>query len=209
MFDWMTFISSLGASGIVSLATVHGLAGLLRDRLMLELKATLDKEFEGYRSSLEQDHKVKEAKVGHRIYVTKIHFDTEFSSLKDCFDPLGKVRLAFNGLRPEIDFLPDGQTAQVERIKERFETFRARYEVFVDVLQTIYPFVPLDIHEQFLKCAQAALLEIRTIQQEGDGSLLPHARVKGAERRERFEAAYQKAATLVRERLAHLSVIPE
>jgi hypothetical protein len=209
MFDWMTFISSLGASGIVSFATVHGLAGLLRDRLMLEQKARLDKEFEDYRSSLEQERKVIEAKDGHRIYVTKIHFDTEFSSLKDCFDPLGKVRLAFNGLRPEIDFLPDGQLAQVDRMKERLQTFRTRYEVFVDVLQTIYPFVPLDIHEQFQTCAQAALLEIRTVQQEGDGSLSPHARLKGAERRERFEVAYQKAATLVRERFAQLSVIPE
>ena len=191
MFDWVTLLTSLTASGVLSVTGAGVLARYVADRSIIRYKAEV------------------EAKTGHRVYVTKAHFDTEFGALKESFVVLGRLRLAFNTLRPVWDFMPDEEAEQIARMKERLEKFREKYEASVDVAQTSYPFVPAEIHEHFQTCLRAAHHEIRTIEGQGDRSIGPDGRQKGAEQHQRFEDAYNNAVRLVRDRLSKLSILPE
>src|SRR5258708_6707459 len=96
--SWSTVLTSLVGSGLVSLGVAQGLAKHLGDRWLANRKNELDKEFENYRSTLEQRRKRLEAELSHRVYVTQAHFDAEFKALQDIFAVLGKLRLSFNGL---------------------------------------------------------------------------------------------------------------
>ena len=72
---------------------VKGLSGTLADRWLTRYKSELDKEFESYRDTLEQKRKRVEADLGHRSYISKTQFDTQFNAVKDIFAALGRLRL--------------------------------------------------------------------------------------------------------------------
>ena len=112
MFDWKTLLASLISSGLLSLGVVKGLSGYLGDRWMARYKSELDKELEAYRDALERRSKRIEIELGHRTYVSKTQFDTEFNAIRDCFSELGKLRLTFNGLRPMNRLDPPGPECQ-------------------------------------------------------------------------------------------------
>lgn len=91
MFDWTTFLTTLMGSGLLSIGVVRGLSGHLADRWLARYKSELDKQLEAYRDTLEQRRRQIEAELGHRTYVTKTQFDTEFNAIKDSFAALGKL----------------------------------------------------------------------------------------------------------------------
>jgi hypothetical protein len=210
MFDWTTFLASLAGSGILSMAVVRGLSGFLADRWMARYKSGLDKELEAYRDTLDRKRKLIEAELGHRTYVTKTQFDTEFNAMKDCFSALAKLRLSFNGLRPfAIDWTPSDEEEATKLFMARFTSFRERFNPFVDLSESLYPFIPRDISEQFDICSNAALLEIKHVEVDMSKALTPTGRLEGDRQHERFDAAYFKAARLICERIHQLSVVPD
>jgi hypothetical protein len=90
----------------VQKSLVKGLSGHLGERWLARYKCDLDKEFESDRDSLEQKRKSIEAELGHRSYISKTQFDTEFNAVRDIFAALGSLRMRFNGLRPFVDWTP-------------------------------------------------------------------------------------------------------
>jgi len=80
-FSLPTFIASLVGSGVTAGLVVRALSGHLADRWLARYKSDLDKEFESYRDVLDQKRKRAEAELGHRTYVTKTQFDTEFNAV--------------------------------------------------------------------------------------------------------------------------------
>ncbi|MGA9967630.1 MAG: hypothetical protein WBQ10_20700 [Terriglobales bacterium] len=206
-FSVTTFLTSLVGSGATAFLVVKALSGHLADRWLTKYKSDLDKEFESYRDSLEQRRKHIEAELGHRSYVTKTQFDTEFNSVKDIFAALGKLRLSFNGLRPFVDWTPTDQQEKLELITARLNHFRERFNVLVDAAESVYPFVPEDIYEQLEMCMKAAMIEIRHIEQSGADALSPKGYADGEKQHSTFSTAYFKAAKLVREHFKQLSEI--
>jgi hypothetical protein len=204
-FSVMTFLASLAGSGATSWLVVKGLSGHLADRWLAQYKSGLDKELEGYRDLLEQKRKRIEAELGHRSYVTKTHFDTEFNAVKDIFAALGRLRLSFNGLRPFIDWTPQDEGEKLKLISTRLNHFKERFNVLVDVAESVYPFVPESIYNQFQFCMSAATIEIRQIERSGAEALSPPGYAEGAKHHEKFTSAYFTAAKLVREHFTELS----
>ncbi len=184
---------------------VRALSGHLADRWLARYKSDLDKKFESYRDTLEQKRKRIEAELGHRTYVTRTQFDTEFNAVKDIFAALGKLRLSFNSLRPFLDWTPAGKEEKLKLISARLNHFRERYNVLVDAAESVYPFVPEDIYAQFAACMKAALLEIRHIEEAGIDALSPNGYEDGAKQLEAFTSAYFAAAKLVRDHFHQLS----
>jgi len=209
MLDWRTLLTSLVASGLVSTGLVLGLARYLGDRWMVRYKARYDQELEAYKDTLEQKRKKIEAELGHRIYVGKAQFDTEFNALKDCFAVLGKLRLAFNGLRPMLDWMPEDQQEQMKVLATRMRHFTERYNPVVDTAASVYPFVPEDIYAEFDKCMKAALLEIKHIEADPSKAFTNSGYHQGAEQRDKFDSAYFAAARLTRERFRQLSIVSD
>ena len=166
-FSLSTFLTSLLGSGFTAWLVVKGLSGHLAERWLTRYKSDLDKEFEGYRDTLEQKRKRIEAQLGHSTYVTKTQFDTEFNAVKDIFAALGKLRLSFNGLRPFLDWTPQDEGEKLKLISLRLNHFRERFNVFVDTAESVYPFVPENIYAQLEICMRAGLIEIRHIEESG------------------------------------------
>jgi hypothetical protein len=105
MIDWRTVLTSALAGAIAAIPVVGALARYASDGWMVGHKAHFDRELEAYKDTLEQRRKRIDAELGHRIYVGETQFDTEYGALRDSFAALGRLRLAFNGLRPMLDWL--------------------------------------------------------------------------------------------------------
>lgn len=207
--DLTTVVTSLASSGVLSLAVVLGLGKYVGERWMVRYKSSLDKEFEAYRDVLEQRRKRIEAELGHRTYIGKAQFDTEYGALKECFATLGRLRLSFNGLRPFSDWVPDDGQEKFKELVRRLSHFKDRYNPFVDAYQSLYPFLPGDIYVQFEQCAKAALLEIRHIEEDITKALTPSGYQQAIRQSEQFERAYFAAAKLAQERFRELAVVPD
>ena len=205
-FSWITFLTSLLGGGASALLVVKGLSSHLSDRLIARLKADLEKEFEAYRDTLEQERKRVEADLSHRIYVSQTQFETEFNAVKDIFAVLGKLRLSFNGLRPAVDWLPTDQQEKLEMLSLRLSSFKEQYNALVGTVQTLYPFVPENIYLEVDNCIKAAAMEIHLV----DGGVANVWSTEwykdGIKQHQQFSSAYLAAAKLVRERFSQLSV---
>lgn len=209
MFDWRNLLTSLVTSGIVSAGVVVALARYFGDRWMVRYKAKYDQELEAYKDTLEQKRKRIEADLGHRIYIGKTQFDTEYNALKDCFATLGKLRLSFNGLRPILDWLPEDPQERLKILAARLDHFSSRYNPVVDTAASLFPFVPEDIYAEFEKCMKAAILEIRHIEENPSKAFTHSGMDEGTKYREQFETAYFRAAKLARERFRQLSIVSD
>jgi hypothetical protein len=208
-FSMSTFLASLVGSGVTASVVLRGLSGHLGDRWLAKYKSDLDKEFESYRDTLERKRKRLEAEMTHRVYTTQTRFDTEFNAIKEIFSALGKLRLAFNGMRPFLDRAPQDQQDKRTEIVRRLRLLSEHYNASVDVVNSVYPFVPEDIYEELDKCLMAAMLEIKHVEEAGEDALSHEGYSDGAKQHDRFTTAYFKAAKLVRERFNHLSVVSQ
>jgi hypothetical protein len=206
-FSTSTFLASLAGSGATSWLVVKGLSGHLADRWLAKYKSELDKEFEDYRDTLEQKRKRLEAEITHRVYTTQTRFDTEFNAIKEIFSVLGKLRLAFNGMRPFIDRTPQDPQDKTKEIVRRLRLLSEHYNTSVDVVNSVYPFVPEDIYGELDKCLMAAMMEIKHVEDAGEDALSSEGYSDGAKQHERFTSSYFTAAKLVRERFNRLSVV--
>ncbi len=173
-----------------------GLARYLGDRWMVRYKARYDQELEAYKDTLGRKRRKIEAELGHRVYVGKTQFDTEYNALKDCFAALGKLRLAFNGLPPMVDWMPEEEQERMKVLLSRLNHFKDRYSPVVDTAASVYPFVPEDIYAEFDICMKAALLEIRHIEEDPSKAFVHSGYAQGGKYREKFDAAYFAAGRL-------------
>jgi hypothetical protein len=206
-FSWSTVLTSLVGSGLISLAVAQGLAKHLGDRWLARHKNDLDKEFESYRSTLEQKRKRVEAELSHRVYVTQTHFDAEFKALQDIFAVLGKLRLSFNGLRPDFSWGPTDEKEKSKILVQRLEDFKDKYNQFVSTAESLFPFVPEEIFEHVQICMKTAHIEIAHIETAGPATFTLGWFEDGARQRDKFTNAYFLAAKLTRERIRQLSVV--
>jgi hypothetical protein len=205
-FSWSTFIASLVGSGVTAWLVVRGLSGFLADRWMARYKSGLDKELEDYKNALQQKRQRIEAELGHRTYVSKTQFETEYNALKDCFAALGRLRLSFNGLRPMTDFLPDNSEDKQKVFQSRMTVVSERYNVFVDTHESLYPFIPEEIHEQFKECSKAARTELTLMRTDFERSMSIKGYLDAETRQDKFSTAYYTAARLIRSRFKDLVI---
>jgi hypothetical protein len=209
MFDFKTVLVSLAGSGLLSVSVVMGLSKYLGDRWMARYKSGLDQQLEAYKDALERKRKRIESELGHRTYVSKTQFDTEYGALKECFAALGKLRLSFNGLRPMIDWTPEDAEEKARLVLARLSRVTERFNPFIELAESVYPFVPSDIYEQFEICMKAVFTEIKHIESDIYKALTPAGYNNGQKQRERFDQAYFAAARLARQHFQQISIVSE
>lgn len=206
---WATFITSLVGSGVTAWAIVRGLARHVGDRWLANHKAQLDKDFEDYRDKLEQKRKRLEAELGQQVYITQTQFDTEFNALKSIFAALGKLRLSFNGLRPEFSWGSDDDGERRRILLLRLNEFKDRSNELVNAAESVYPFVPEEIYRQIHECMKRAQIEIMHIETAGEKTFSFEWYKDGANQREKFDEHYYEAVKLSREYFKRLSIIAQ
>lgn len=206
---WPTFITSLVGSGVTAWAIVRGLARHVGDRWLANHKAQLDKDFEEYRDKLEQKRKRLEAELGQQVYITQTQFDTEFNALKSIFAALGKLRLSFNGLRPEFSWGSDDDGERRRILLLRLNEFKDRSNELVNAAESVYPFVPEEIYRHIRECMKRAQIEIMHIETAGEETFSFKWYEDGANQREKFDEHYYESVKLTREHFKRLSIIAQ
>lgn len=211
--DWLTVVTSLGGSGGIAWLTVRGLGRYISSRWLANHKNELDKNFEQYRDSLERRRKRIEAELGHRSYIGKTQFDTEFNALKEIFAALGVLKLAMDGIRPIGDALPTDYNERAAVLNTRLHELIARFNDAVTRAASYYPFMSEEIYNTMERCLKAAKIEIEDIRSSGTCSgtepFTPAWYQRGYENGGRFGKAYFEAAALARARFKELAVVSE
>lgn len=156
---------------------------------------------------MEQRRKRLEAELSHRVYVTQAHFDAEFKALQDIFAVLGKLRLSFNGLRPDFSWGPTEEKEKLKILVQRLDDFKDKHNQFVNTAESLLPFVPEDIFEHIETCMKTAMIEIAHIETAGPATFTFDWFADGARQRDKFTNAYFLAAKLTRERIRQVSVV--
>ena len=108
--NWGTVVASV----VANVALIGGLLKIfwqnLTDRMLTTLKARNDQELEKLKLTHAQSLAFYQHEFDKTILVTKVHFETEFSALKEAFQKLAEVRLMLAGIRPFMSVAPSGET---------------------------------------------------------------------------------------------------
>jgi|SRR5579863_955569 len=206
--NWETVLASIAASGISVGAVLRLFWGTLSDHMLAGLKAKHEKELEG----LKQEHAQLLAGYQHEldktILVTKVHFETEFSALKETFQKLAEVRLIFAGIRPFMSVAPAGETREdkLKALFERLQLLISAYNGLIATTENLRPFYPKEIYEHMEECSRATWMEITDVQTSGDETFKSDWYAQGRKNNERFMKAYTTVAGLIRDHIATLAV---
>ena len=127
--------------------------------------------------------------------------------MKEIFAGLGKLKLSFNGLRPELSWGPDNETEKLRILSARLNEFKERHNELVDTVESLYPFVPENIYQRIYECMKRAQIEIMHLETAGDKTFSPEWYLDGGKQRDDFDGHYRAAVKLAREYFKSLSVI--
>jgi hypothetical protein len=205
--NWGTVITSV----VANLAILGGLLKIfwenLTDRMLAHLKARNDQELEKLRLTHARSLAFYQHEFDKTILVTKVHFETEFSALKEAFQKLAEVRLTLAGIRPFMSVAPADETRE-EKLKELFERLgklSAAYNGLIATTENLRPFYPKEIYENIEECCRAAWLEITDVQTSRD-VFRSDWYAQGRQNNERFMKAYNTVANLIRDHIATLAI---
>jgi hypothetical protein len=160
-------------------------------------KAKYAKEIENLRSGFAQDLEHYRAQLDRSIFVTRAHFETEFTAMKEVSQCLSAVKIAVRGLYP-IEFRAPG-IIDIERGKQVAELQSANQK-FREKLEEWAVFLEPALYDEFDHCqagAEALCGEEKTL----DGHPRPGSKTY-------FWDSYRKACQLVRDRIKGLAVMP-
>lgn len=206
--NWGTVITSVFAN----VAVIGGLLKVfwqnLTDRMLAKLKARNDQELEKLRLTHAQSLAFYQHEFDKTILVTKVHFETEFSALKEAFQRLAEVRLTMAGIRPFMSVAPAGETREdkLKGLFERLEKLIAAYNALIATTENLRPFYPKEIYEYIEECSRAAWMEITDVQTSGDTVFRSDWYAQGRQNNERFMKAYNTVANLIRDHIATLAI---
>lgn len=158
-----------------------------------------------------QRHKTRiQALTDNAVYVTKAHFDTEFTAMKDVFKCLSNARLILPGIRPQHGVGPPNQSSE-DKIKDLFERLnglREAYNALIAQSEALSPFYPQPLYEALDKCIRAIRLEIIQVETGAENTFSIKWFTDGGENHERFMKAYHLASEIIRERISRLAILP-
>ncbi len=213
--DWPGFLSGIFGGVLSSSVVVYGMSRWLGDvwlgRILAKEKAKYEKELEGVRAEYAQELEKFKAELDRSVFVTRAQFETEFAAYKQAFEALAQVRLAMASMRPEMSLAPRGETDEDRRNKllVRLRELIDAQNKAVAVVENLSPFYPADIYTRIVDgCLRASALEIVDIQTAGDDTFSITWYQEGARRMEQFMSAYNAVSSMIRNRIATLTILP-
>jgi hypothetical protein len=161
-------------------------------REMAEVSASYERKSAFLRSELEKT-----------VYVSRLHFETEFAALKEIWSALAEVRGVFVEIRSAGISLPTIET-QAETINRQVAAFGEGYNKLSKAVHHNSPFYPKCIFDEVAKLIGIAYLEyfqVATMRPPGEWWF------KGAdENREAFVTGAGRLSDLIRERIDELAI---
>jgi hypothetical protein len=171
-------------------------------RLMDRERARYASDLERLKSSLESSNRQLQAELEKTIFVTRVHFETEFKALADIWRHL--ARAAMENLRTAVDAISPGETKE-SRLTARLDIFGNAITPFIDAVDQQSPFYPIEIYNQLDSLVRLIKSEGTDIAHSQD-AFTPEWFKRGRENYRDFLAGVQSVSTLIRERISSLSV---
>jgi hypothetical protein len=129
------------------------------------LRAHYEKQLEAYKAELGISKRLLQTEIGKTILVTKVHFETEFTALKEVFAKLAELKLQFRGLAPSlkirhVEETPDERLAV---LLKRLNMFQDAFDALLEAVEHHSAFYPPEIYEGLNECLRVANLEVAQI----------------------------------------------
>jgi hypothetical protein len=198
MDSTLTAVISIISGAVGGSAAVSGLARWLGDRWLGKLlekeKAEYAGELERIKKEFAQELEHYRARLDRSTFVTRAHFETEFTAMKDVSQSLSGVKLLLLDLYP-IEVRPvnpkrDDLIAELESANQKFREKLEEWAVFLEP----------KLYVEFDHCYAAAHALCR---EEKSFEGKPKEGSK-----KYFWDAYQNACQMVRDRIQCLAVLP-
>lgn len=211
------FFGGVGGIGFLVIAGKKWLDGQVA--VMLEKKrAGYSKELSGLQAHYAQELETARARyarelepikaeIGRVVFVTNVHFETEFDALKRTFEAATQLKQLFMGLRPLMEIGPTDKEEKQKILAEKFLKCVDAFNVFISVYENLGPFYPKEIADKFVECAKASNLEMNQIRTGGNKAFTFEWYEQAIRNQDKFRAAYYQASELIRARIAKLTVI--
>lgn len=214
--DWLTIV----VSASISTPAVAGLVGWLgkayldrqlakHNRELESLKADYGKQLEAYKAELDTSKRLLQAEIDKSILVTKVHFETEFTALKDVFAKLAELKLHFAGLRPMIGLAPEGQTREDRKteLAAMLDKFSNAYNALLETTEYLGPFYPPEIYQHIKECLRAANQEILDLHTSGPDMFSSDWYQRGDEHLTKYGNQFAIVSDLIRTRISRLAIV--
>jgi hypothetical protein len=202
--NWGTVVTSLVANA----ALLGTFWKTLTDRMLANLAAKNEQELERFKLAHAQALAGYQNQLDKTILVTKVHFETEFSALKESFQKLAEVRLTMAVIRPFQGLTYEGETKEnkLTDLAARLEQLKNAYNELVATTENLRPFYPHEIYANFGECRSVAHIEITEVLTSGDAIFTSGWYAEGARNLEKFLKAYNTVSDLVRDHIAKLAI---
>lgn len=209
--DWLTAIESLVAGALGGLGTVYGLSRFLGNLWLEKQKARYSIELEEFKNQLLKEQKRIQAGIDSSVFVTRAHFETEFSAMKDIFKALAEVKMALGTFRTYE--APRGgervDPAIVAHFPENLARLQEADRTLVSKMEELGAFYLPALYDEVNRCHIAAEFEVRRLQdlriEEIRNELITN---DGVANHNRFGQCYSRASQIIRDRLSKLAVLP-
>ncbi len=225
LLNWGGLVQGLFGGALGGVATVSALSRWLGDvwlgriltrekakytKELERLRADFARELEEYKDALERSKSLLGAEIEKSVFVTRVHFETEFAAYKQVWEALAPLRLAMEETRPIFSISPRGETDEEKRreLAQRLRELSDAHKKAVNVVENLRPFYPTQVHVRLLECMKAAWLEGKDIQTAGDETFTINWYEQGAKRRDQFMDAYSAVSDMIRARIETLAILP-
>lgn len=200
--DWTALLNAAEAvvgGALGGSVTVYGLSKFLGDawlgRMLEKEKAKYAKEIESLKSGFAQELEHYRAQLDRSIFVTRAHFETEFTAMKEVMQRLSDVKVLWLKLHP-VQF----GRSDVD-LYDGIESLRKASEAFHEKLEEWAVFIEVEIYDEFNRCYMGADEEWRRLkagnEKDDPAEIVSH-----------FWTAYRNACQKVRDRIKNLAVMP-
>ena len=202
-------IIDVAISTPIVLALSAWLGKVWASRILLKETAQHNQELEGLKAKFRTELETYKAEVEKTVFVTRVHFETEFAALKEIFQKLAEIRLRVVGLRPFFSISSQKETKEerLSKLSQQLEEFGAYYNELLTAEENLKPFYSQDVYREIEACRKAANREIFQIRTSGQDAFTPPWYEKGIQNQEEFLGAYERVAEAIRHRIAKLTVI--
>jgi len=215
---WVTFLLSIAGSNGLMFVLLNRMSNHLGDRWLArheselqmaveDHKHVLVKDLEDYRADLDRKRAEIEGKFEANTHAAEAHFQQQLEALRVIFTDLGKLRLAFNGVRQRSSSHNAAQKAR--DLRRQLENFKVSCDRFADTAETQKIFVPDELVSQLTQCLEIAQAEVLDIENSEAEAFSPAWNEKGEKNRGRFTVAYEAAHQLTRRHLPRSPVLPD
>ena len=135
----VSIVGGLGGIAVIFTAIVRYLSNLIADRLSKKYEIKLSKEFEKYKSSLQ-----------NKTYISRTKFDTEFAIYRELSSGFSDAVIAINIMIPTgYTTVPADREARLELDKQHYETAVEAIVKAQDSLKSNIPFIPENIYDEY------------------------------------------------------------